>query len=262
MISFTSAQLDTLIAAFIYPLTRILAFLVSAPLFGDKQIPARVKVAFGVVLASVLAPVINVPPDIQPASAVGLAVLAEQILIGAAMGLTMRLVFTAVEMSGELAGMQTGLGFASFYDPQHATFTPVLAQFLGLVAMLAFIAMDGHLYLLATLAESFQRVPISVTPPAASGLGTLVLWGGAIFAFALQLSMPIIAALLVTNLALGILTRSAPQLNLFAVGFPITLTVGFGVLMLSMSYMGPLLDHIIHEGLETALRVVTQFGKH
>lgn len=262
MISVTSAQLTAWIAAFIFPLTRILALISSAPVLGNKQIPMRIKIALAMLITFIVAPNINVPPDIDPASAQGLLILVQQILVGLAMGFAMRLIFTAVEMAGDLAGMQMGLGFASFYDPVNASYTPVIAQFLGILATLAFLSMNGHLYMLASLSDSFQAFPISATLPSAAAFRTLVEWGTTIFTHALQLSMPLIGALMITNLALGILTRSAPQLNIFAVGFPITLTVGFAALALSLPYLAPILDHVVGEALDTMQRLTAQMGKH
>lgn len=178
------------------------------------------------------------------------------------MGFAMRLIFTAVEMAGDLAGMQMGLGFASFYDPVNASYTPVIAQFLGIIATLAFLAMNGHLYMLAALADSFQAFPISSSLPSAAAFRTLVEWGSTIFSHALQLSMPLIGALMITNLALGILTRSAPQLNIFAVGFPITLAVGLSTLALSLPYLAPMLEHVVSEGLDMMQRIALQMAKH
>ncbi len=261
MISVTSAQLTAWIAAFIFPLARILALIASAPILGNKQIPLRVKISLAMLITVIIAPTINVPTNIDPASAQGLLILVQQILAGLAMGFAMRLIFTAIEMAGDLAGMQMGLGFASFYDPVNASYTPVVAQFLGVLAALAFIGMNGHLYMLAALAESFQAFPISASLPSATAFRTLVEWGSTIFIHALQLSMPIIGALMITNLALGILTRSAPQLNIFAVGFPITLTVGFATLALTLPYLAPMLDNVINEGLETMQRIALKMGK-
>jgi flagellar biosynthetic protein FliR len=261
MISVTSAQLTAWIAAFLFPLARILALISSSPVLGNKQIPIRVKVGLAVLITIVVAPTINMPANIEPASAIGLLVLAQQILIGLAMGFTMRLIFTAIEMAGDLAGMQMGLGFASFYDPMNASYSPVIAQFLGILTALAFLGFNGHLYMLASLAESFKTFPISSALPAAAAFRTMAESGGIIFAHALQLSMPLIGALMITNLALGILTRSAPQLNIFAVGFPITLTVGFATLALSLPYLAPMLDHIINESVDTMQRIALQMAK-
>lgn len=261
MISVTSAQLSAWLALFIFPFTRILALIASSPVLGNKQIPARVKIGLALMLTVIIAPTLSIQPDIEPASALGFFVLMQQILAGLAIGFTMRLIFSAFEMAGELAGMQMGLGFASFFDPLNASFSPVVAQFLGIIAALAFLGMDGHLYILAALAESFHTFPISSAAPSAVALHTLAAWGGSMFMYGLQMSMPLIGALLITNLALGILTRSAPQLNIFAIGFPITLAVGFAVLALSLPYMTPLLHNLTHDGLDTAQRIMQQLGK-
>jgi len=261
MISVTSAQLSAWLAMFVFPFARILAMISSAPVLGNKQVPARVKIGLAVLLTVIIAPTLDVQPNIEVASAMGFVVLVQQILAGVTIGFTMLLIFTAVEMCGEISGMQMGLGFASFYDPLNASFTPVVAQFLSIIVTLAFLGMDGHLYMLEALADSFHTFPISSSVPHAIALHTLAAWGGSIFAHALQLSMPVIGALLITNLALAILTRSAPQLNIFQIGFPVTLAVGFGVLALTIPYFAPLLEQMAHISLGTVQHVMQQFGK-
>ena len=261
MISITSVQLSAWLALFIFPFVRILAMIASSPILGNKQVPARVKIGLAVMLTVIIAPTLTVQPNVEPASAMGFFVLLQQILAGLAMGFTMRLIFTAVEMAGDIIGMQMGLGFAIFYDPLNASYTPVVAQFLGLLAALIFLSIDGHLYMLSALADSFHTFPISSAAPSAVALHTLAAWGGSIFTHALQLSLPLLGALLITNLALGILTRAAPQLNLFAVGFPITLAIGFTTLMLSLPYLAPQLNRFIHVGLGTAQTIMQQLGK-
>lgn len=255
MISITSAQLDAWLAALIFPLTRILALIASSPVLGNKQVAARVKIGLSVLLAIIIAPTLRDIPQVAVGSPQGMLIMVQQIIIGVAMGFTMRLIFTAVEMAGEFAGLQMGLGFASFYDPINATHSAIIAQWLGVIATLTFLAMNGHLYMLSALATSFQTFPIG-NMMSAKGFYGVANWGGSIFVYALQISLPLLAALLITNLALGILTRAAPQLNLFAVGFPITLAIGFFVLALSMPYFAPLLDRMIQEGLGTALNLV------
>jgi flagellar biosynthetic protein FliR len=255
VISITSAQLDLWLATLLFPLARILAMLASSPLYGNKQVPARVKIGLSVLLAIIVAPTLGELPSVGIGSPQGLWILVQQIFIGIAMGFSIRLIFTAVEMAGEFAGLQMGLGFASFYDPINASFTPVIAQFLGVLSILIFLALNGHLLLISALAESFQTLPIG-SMMQTKGIYGVANLGGSIFEFALQLSLPIVAALLITNLALGILTRAAPQLNLFAVGFPITVAMGFLVLALSMPYLSPMLDRLIHERVGTTLNLI------
>jgi flagellar biosynthetic protein FliR len=255
MISFTSAQLDAWLAALIFPLARILAMISSSPVLGNKQVPVRVKIGLSFLLALIVAPVAGEMPHVPVGSPEGLLIIVQQIIIGVAMGFSLRLIFTAVEMAGELAGLQMGLGFASFYDPINSSYTPVVARWVGMIAALAFLAMNGHLLMLSALAESFRTLPVGGMMPA-SGFREVALWGGIIFTYGLQIALPLLAALLTTNIALGILTRAAPQLNLFAIGFPITLAIGFFVLALSMPHFIPLLDRLTQEGLGTMIRVL------
>ena len=255
MISFSSAQLDAWLATLIFPLVRILAMISTSPVLGNKQVPKRIKVGLSVMLAIIIAPTIGEMPPVSIGSPQGLLIILQQVIIGVAMGFTMRLIFTAVEMAGELIGLQMGLGFASFYDPLNASYTPIVARWMGMIAALAFLVINGHLYMLSALAESFKTLPIG-SMMASQGFYEVATWGGSIFAYALQISLPILAALLTTNIALGILTRAAPQLNLFAIGFPVTLAIGFFVLALSMPYFTPLLDRLIQEGLGTMFNLM------
>jgi flagellar biosynthetic protein FliR len=180
-------------------------------------------------------------------------------VIGVAMGLTIRIIFVAIEMSGELVGLQMGLGFATFFNPQTKGFTPVVGQFLGILAALTFLALDGHLQIIAVLAESFSTLPITGDPLAANGFKLFVDLGSKIFSAGLLLSLPPMAALLMTNLTLGILTRAAPQLNIFAVGFPITLAIGMITLALSLPYFAPVMERLFVEGLQMMLQTSSQF---
>lgn len=254
MISVTTAQLNAWLAAFAWPLARILALIASAPVLGNRSLPASVKIGLGLLLTILVAPLLPPPPGLDPASAAGLLILAQQVLIGLAMGLAMRVVFHAAEMAGELIGLQMGLGFATLYDASLPGFIPVIGQYLGVVVSLAFLAIDGHLLLLAALVESFQVLPLAPLS-APSGLRALAQWGGSIFSYSLALSLPLLAALLITNIALAILTRAAPQLNIFAIGFPLTILVGMVALALGLPYFAPGLERLFGDGLTAMLRL-------
>lgn len=247
MISFSSAQLDAWIVAVLFPLARIFGLLASAPFFSNAAQPRRIRLATGLVITAALVPVLPPMPAIAPASWVGLAVLAQQVLIGVLMGFTLRIAFAAVDTAGELIGMQMSLSFATFYDPQNAGQTPVLSEFLGLLALLLFLAMNGHLLTLSVLVESFRLLPVSATPISAGGFASLLAWSSTLFSAGLLLALPLIAALLIANLAMGVLARVAPQLNIFAVGFPVTLMAGFFVLMFSVPYLGSALERLFDQ---------------
>lgn len=257
MISITTAELNTLLGAFIWPLSRILALVATAPLLGNPSVPVRVKLGLAVMITVLVMPLVEKSlPQIDPASGVGFAILLQQVLIGIAMGLVMRIVFVAVEMAGELIGLQMGLGFAVFFDPQNSGQIDIVGRFLGVIASLAFLAIDGHLIMIALISQSFSTLPIGLEGMTNATFTTLANWGGEIFKSGLQLSLPVLTALLITNLALGILTRVAPQLNIFAVGFPLTLSIGLLVMALSMPFYAPILEHLVQDGLNLMMVIL------
>jgi flagellar biosynthetic protein FliR len=178
-------------------------------------------------------------------------------VIGLAMGFAMRIVIAGIEMAGEIAGMTMGFGFATFFDPQTRGRSSAISQFLSILALLLMLATNVHLMLLAVLADSFTTLPIAATPPGGLGFRHLADWGAAIFTIGVQLSLPIVAVLLLTNIALGILTRAAPQLNLFGIGFPITLGAGFIMLVLILPLLATPLERLFMEGLDMARRIGT-----
>ncbi len=253
MISLTSAQLDAWIAAFVYPLARILALVAIAPPFSNAAVPMRIKLMLGLAIALVLIPALPPLPSLTPNSGAGLLILGQQILIGFAMGFAMRIVVTAIDFAGEAIGLQMGLGFATFYDPDSSAQTPVIAQFISLLGTLVLLAINGHLMILATLAHSFTILPIGSTALAAGSWLNFAHAGGIIFASGLLLALPAITALLITNIALGVLTRAAPQLNLFAVGFPLTLAGGFVMLILMLGYLATPLVQLFEHGMQAML---------
>ena len=257
LISITTAELNALLAAFFWPLSRILALIASAPILGNPSVPLRIRIGLALAITLVVAPTLEPMPQVEPGSGAGLLILAQQIGIGLTMGFAIRIVFAAVEMAGELIGLQMGLGFATFFNPQSARDIPIIGSFLGLIAAMVFLTIDGHLKVISLLAQSFIALPINADGITASGLRTITHWGGEIFLIGLRLSLPLLAALLITNLALGILTRAAPQLNIFAVGFPLTLAIGLLALMLTIPTFVPLLEPLLQDG----LRMMMQMGK-
>ena len=253
MITFTSAQLDAWIAAFFYPMVRILALLAAAPPFSNAAVPIRIKLILGLAISLALVPALPALPPISPGSGEGMLILGQQMLIGMAMGFAMRLTVAAIDYAGEAIGLQMGLGFATFYDPDNTSQTPVVSEFLSLLGLLVLLSINGHLMIMATLAHSFTVLPIVGTSLAAGSWSNFAHAGAVIFSSGLILALPVIAALLITNVALGVLTRAAPQLNLFAVGFPITLIAGFVMLILSLSYLAGPLTELFEHGLNSML---------
>lgn len=255
MLSITNAQLNAWLAAFMFPLARVLGLIAAAPVFNNASVPMRIKLFAGLAVTFAVAPMLPPPPQVDPASWAGLAIFLQQGLIGIALGFTMRVVFAGIDLAGELIGLQMGLGFAVFYDPQNAGQSPIVAEFVGLLALLFFLALNGHLMMLALLAESFSALPVGLSP-FPTGWETLLRWAAAIFSIGVLLALPVIGALLVANIALGVLTKVAPTLNLFAVGFPVTLMAGFAMLALSMPYFSPALENLFGQGYDAVSAVM------
>jgi flagellar biosynthesis protein FliR len=256
VITFTGDQINAWINLFFFPLARVLAFLATAPIFNNIGLPVRIRLVAGLALTLGILPLLQAPPAVEISSGTGLWIIAREMTIGVAMGLAMRIVFSALIMAGEQIGFQMGLGFAVFFDPQSSAQTPVIAQYFSLLTTLMFISINGHLMLVATLAQSFQAIPISATALSPNSWLNLVLFGSKIFSAGLLFALPVTIALLITNLALGVLAKAAPQLNLFAIGFPITLTAGFVVISLSLSYFAPPMLRLFEDGLQMMLGFV------
>lgn len=253
MIEITSAQLDAWIAAFFYPLARILGLLATAPPFSNAAMPMRIRLILGLAITLAVAPALPAMPAIAPASGIGLVLLAQQMFIGLTMGFAMRLAVAAIDLAGETISAQMGLGFATFYDPDNTSQTPVVSEFISLLATLVLLSINGHLMILATLTQSFHALPIGGTSIASGTLSNIAYSGAIVFASGLLLALPVISAMLITNIALGVLQRAAPQLNLFAVGFPVTLIGGFVVLILSLSYLASPITKVFEHGLQAML---------
>jgi flagellar biosynthetic protein FliR len=256
VITITSAQLDLWIATFAFPLSRVLGLISTAPLFNNASISITAKLIVGLAITFAIAPIIPAIPSIPAGSWVGLMVLTQQMLIGIVMGFTLRIAFAAIDLAGQLIGLQMGLSFAVFYDPQNSAQTPVVSEFINLLALLIYMATNGHLMSLAALAESFTLLPISATPFAAKGFSAIVTWSATLFSTGLLLALPLVAALLIANIALGVLSRIAPQLNLFAVGFPVTIVSGFVVLALRLPLFGTALQHLFDDAFSVLRRVL------
>lgn len=251
MLSVTTAQLDAWLAALMFPLARLLGMFATAPIFSNRSVSVRARLAIGLGIGIALIPAMPAMPAVAPGSGIGLMIMAQQMFIGIAIGFMVRLVFAAVDMAGSLIGMQMGLSFAIFFDPDAGGQTAVLSDFFSLVATLLFLAINGHLIMANLVILSFEWLPVGTAVINADGWGYIARAGATVFAMGLLLSLPVIAVLLVANISLGILTRAAPQLNLFAIGFPITLAMGFFALLLIMTNFGPVVQSLFEQSFET-----------
>jgi len=231
---FTEAQIQGQVASFIWPLMRISAMFVSVPLFSIKAVPARVRLILSVALTFVVMPLLPAFPAVEMFSYQGMRVAIAQVMIGLSTGFIVQLVFSAVVFAGQGIALSMGLGFASMVDPQNGQQVPVVAQLYVISSTLIFLGLDGHLLLIKMLLDSFTSLPIGIDGIDKAGIWTLIAWSSRMFAGGLLLAMPVIASLLLVNISFGVATRAAPQLNIFSVGFPVTLMLGILLIWLTL----------------------------
>jgi len=255
----TDAQINAWLATLFWPFCRIMAVFTLDPFYSSRNIPIRIRAVLSLLISLLIVSSIPPMPAIEVVSPLGIMIMIQQIVIGLAIGYIMRIVFTSIEMAGNLAGLQMGLGFASFYDPQHSANTAVVAQLASLMTLLLFLAMNGHLVVIEMVVRSFIVLPITAEPLKAAPLQTLVLAGGQVFELGLLLALPVVGALLVTNLSIGVMTRAAPQFNVFAVGFPLTLSIGVAALTTTLPQFVPHVQHLIDWAIRLSLQLAKAF---
>jgi flagellar biosynthetic protein FliR len=233
MINITTGQLEAWLAQYLWPFIRIGACFMMAPIFGASFVPPRVRLLMAGAVTLIVAPLVP-PPDIETFSAAAVVVTIHQVIIGFATAFALQLIFDALAMGGQLLSNTMGLGFAFNVDPLRGVSTPVLGQLYMILVTLTFLAINGHLVLIEILAQGFTTLPVGMTGLDSGMVWHVVEWGGQLFAGALAVALPGMAALLVVNLAFGVMSRAAPTLNLFAVGFPITLIAGLVIMYVGL----------------------------
>lgn len=236
MISFSLANVEMWVGAIFWPFVRILAMISAAPVLSHRSIPARAKIGLALLIAFAASSMTG-PQPAAVFSAHAPLLLLQQMLIGFTMGFAIRLVFAAAELAGDMIGLQMGLSFATFIDPMNAGQTPVVGTFLTLCASLLFLALDGHLALIAGVTASFQSAPVDSAFLTSLDWARLAALGSLIFVTGLQIAMPVLAAMLAINLTMGVMSRAAPQLNLFSIGFPLTVVSGLLLLALFLPHL-------------------------
>ena len=238
MISLTEAQLMAWVSPIFWPLLRVLAVFTVAPIFSSRAFPVRAKIALAFFVAVAMQASLPEMPVIGFNDPRALGVVIQQVGVGLAIGFSIKVVFAAVELAGEVVGFQMGLNFASFFDPTMNAQSSAVARFLGQMTSLLFLAMNGHLMVLLAISRSFQSFPLDQNFLETLAKMKLYQLGVDLFASALWIALPMIGMLMFVNLALGIISRVAPQMNIFAVGFPVTLAVG----LIGITVTLPMLD--------------------
>jgi flagellar biosynthesis protein FliR len=248
VIAISQEQVVALVGAWLWPLIRIAALISTMPSIGTRAVPARIRLVLALAITAIVVPLLPPPPPVDLISAPSLLITIQQVLIGVVMGFSLRLIFAAIDFAGQFLGQQMGLGMAAMIDPQNGAQSPVVGQLYVMLATLLFFSLDGHLLCLQALTGSFQTIPVGVEGISMAGLGIAIRWSGHLFMYAALIALPTATALLIVNLGYGILSRTAPQLHIFAVGFPITIIAGVLLTGLSLSHLpqnvGQLMDSV------------------
>lgn len=237
--SFTDVQIGQWVGMHLWPLFRMASFLMIVPIFGTQLVSTRFRLALALLITMVIVPVLPPVDPVEPLSLAAWAIIAEQILVGLFLGFCVLLLFQLFIVSGQMMAMMMGLGFAAMMDPTNGIQVTALSQFYMLVTTLVFLAMNGHLVMFETLVESFYVLPIG------SGGFSLLSWQDLamrvswLFASGLMIALPGITALLIVNISLGVITKAAPQMNIFSIGFPLTVVMGLVIFWVSTAGLLP-----------------------
>ena len=240
MISLTEAQIMAWLTPVLWPFLRVLALFSSMPVLGQRNVPIRVRIALSFFIAIGVAGTATAGPDVPLDSPAAILLVIQQLLIGLSLGFAVRIIFTAIEFAGEIIGLQMGLNFAGFFDPATAQQATATSSFFSTMVAFLFIAMNGHLLVIEAVVQSLVAFPVSPEPFAFLHAVRPETWGAEIFRLGLWIALPLIAMLLFVNMMLGVIARVAPQISIFSVGFPITMSVGLiGVMFTLPLLQGP-----------------------
>jgi flagellar biosynthetic protein FliR len=249
MLTLNEAQVMAWLAPVLWPFLRVLALFTAMPVLGQRNVPARVRIALSFFIALGVAGTAPAGPAVALDSPAAVMLVVQQVLIGVALGFAVRVIFTAIEFAGEIVGLQMGLNFAGFFDPATSQQATATSSFFSTMVGFLFIAMNGHLLVIEAVVQSLAAFPVSAEPFAFLHAVRPETWGAEIFRLGLWIALPLIAMLLFVNMMMGIIARVAPQISIFSVGFPVTLGVG----LLGIMFTLPLLQGPFTTALEQML---------
>jgi flagellar biosynthetic protein FliR len=255
-----AGDISTWVGRIWWPTLRVGGFVLAAPIASEAVIPRFVKIILSLSLAWLMATQVRIPAGLSIFSGAGALAAVQEVLIGVSIGMMVTLAFEALIFAGQSIALSMGLGFATLVDPQRGANTPVLGRMFMIFGILTYLAVNGHLVLLGTLAKSFQTLPIGTADVGGNFLLTVALWGASVFQSGLLIALPAVIALIIVNLALGVVTRAAPQLNLFGIGFTITLLCGFLVLIAGFDGIMAGISRLIDAALTAAATLVSAPG--
>jgi len=232
-----------------WPIPRISGLFLAMPVVSSALMPMRVRVIFALGLALLIAPVIPTSMTLLNFQPVYVLFVADEILLGLLMGFVVQLVFQVFILGGQVIAMQTGLGFATMVDPASKASVPLISQFYLMLVTLTFLALNGHLALLDALLSSFKLLSPGQMHVELSSIGAVLNFSGWMFKEAVLVALPAISALLIVSVSFGVMTRVAPQLNIFSLGFPMTLLMGMVIISISLPGVAAQIADSLEQGM-------------
>jgi flagellar biosynthesis protein FliR len=244
----TEDQLMQFIGQYLWPLLRIGAFFMAVPIIGARTVPARIRIILTLFTTMILVPVLPAAPIVSLLSMQGFLMVVQEVLLGLALGFAMQVVLHVFLLAGQFIALKMGLGFASMNDPSSGVSVTILSQFYLLLSTLLFLSVNGHLVIIQLLIDSFTSYPIGGGGFNSHQFMTIVNMGTWMFNAGLVITLPLFTSMLIVNMSFGVMSRSAPQLNVFTVGFPITLIFGFVLMWFTLANFLPIYFTIMDEG--------------
>lgn len=252
-LNLSAQQIHDWLANLFWPFVRIGSCFMVAPAFSTTTVPPRIRIVLAGAITLVIVPLLPAPPDVAALSGEGALITVQQVLIGVALGFSLQILFDAVTLGGQVLANSMGLSFAYNIDPLHGgdSSTPALGQLYTLLVTLTFLALNGHLVLIETLVHSFSALPLGTRGLGTAGLHAIVQQGSELFSGALAIALPGVTALLIVNIAFGVMSRAAPAFNLFAIGLPVSLVAGLALLVVGLPMVQSTFIELLGRAFET-----------
>jgi len=249
-VTFSYTEFLQLISLYFYPFVRLTAMFAVLPIFSSQAVSNRSKIILSIFITMVIAPNLTLPEPVSPFTWAGILLILQQVVIGLAMGVIFLVVFQAFVFAGHMIALAMGLSFATMVDPASGVQSPVVSQYYIILVSLLFLDMNGHLLVIQLLSQSFEYLPVSLHALSIESLKSVYQFGSFIFSAGLLIALPALTALLLVNIAFGVISRAAPALNIFAVGFPITLISGLVLIYLTTPVLVPHFQELMNRAVD------------
>lgn len=257
MITFSGDIIQYLLM-YLLPFVRVSAMMMALPIIGTQLVPGKIRLIFSLALTYVAVCSGNCNAVLSPNVSLFTLffIVMMQVLIGVLMGLVIHIIFQTFMLAGQIISMQMGLGFASLMDPQNGVSVPIVGQLYIMIATLLYLTMNGHLFVIGILVDSFSQIPVSQFDMTTLQVDKFIDLGSFMFSYGLKIALPAVITILITNISFGMMTKAAPQLNIFTLGFSITLIAGVSLIYIGLSFIGTQFTEVSEKAHSTLVALI------